>query len=225
MARPKTRVKRIILGMFAIMQLSILMSGTGVRAADSNSDNIDDDLVVSFAASGVQNFPDSDAGETESISEINFSTSGNTFNYSTTNLTNGSTIQAKRLFGANANSYQNIGSGSGSISLGNAVVWGGAGGTGQYAIPRKVDQPVAGFLTSHQHSVTLACGGLLVTLITSFSYWMRMVMPYFLPFFQLLLSPLPCSTTRAAQHLHQLLHRFKTTQDLHIVVTQITTHT
>lgn len=135
MARPKTRVKRIILGMFAIMQLSILMSGTGVRAADSNSDNIDDDLVVSFAASGVQNFPDSDAGETESISEINFSTSGNTFNYSTTNLTNGSTIQAKRLFGANANSYQNIGSGSGSISLGNAVVWGGAGGTGQYAIP------------------------------------------------------------------------------------------
>lgn len=99
-----------------------------VLATDSNSDNIDDSLTVSFAAAGVQNFPDSDAGETNSISEIDFDND----NYSSANLTNGSSISARRLFGANANTMQSIGTGSGGLSLGNAIVYGGAGATGQF---------------------------------------------------------------------------------------------
>lgn len=98
-------------------------------AVDSNSDNVDDSLIASFAAAGVQSFPESDAGPTATVSVINFSTSGSP-TYSNTNLTNGSTISATRL---DDNATINIGRGSGTVSLGNALVWGGAGNTGQYA--------------------------------------------------------------------------------------------
>lgn len=96
-------------------------------AVDSNSDNIDDSLVVSIAASGVQSFSESDAGSTNTLSEINFNSS-----YTATGLTNGSNISARNI---SSNSNAEVATGSGTLSLVAANVFGGAGNTGNYAQP------------------------------------------------------------------------------------------
>lgn len=130
LATLRRRRGRRVLGAFVS---AALIAGSAVQSAavDSNSDNVDDALISSFAAAGVQSFPESDAGPTATVSVINFSTSG-TPSYSDASLTNGSTIAATRL---DDSATVNIGTGAGSITLGNALVWGGAGNTGQYATP------------------------------------------------------------------------------------------
>lgn len=116
---------------FLAATLTALAIGGSAHAVDSDGNNVDDALVVSFAAADVQNFPDSDAGDTDTVAAISFNTSG-TPSYTAAGLTNGSTITARNIVN---NSNVSIGTGSGTLSLNNAVVWGGAGATGQYAQP------------------------------------------------------------------------------------------
>lgn len=106
------------------------------QAVDSNADNIDDALTVSFAAAGVQSFPESDAGSTDSVSVISFNNTG-TPSYTASGLTNGTSISALNIASGSA---QAIGTGSGTLNIGNALVWGGAGATGQYAVPGGTSQ-------------------------------------------------------------------------------------
>ena len=129
-ARLKRLPLRVALTVSAMAMVAMWVGGSA-QAVDSDSNNIDDALVVSFAAAGVQNFPDSDAGDTDTVADISFNTSG-TPSYSAAGLTNGSTISARNIVNGNTVS---VGTGSGTLSLNNAVVWGGAGATGQYAQP------------------------------------------------------------------------------------------
>ena len=129
-ARLKRLPHRVALSVTAMAMVAIWVGGSA-QAVDSDSNNIDDALVVSFAAAGAQSFPDSDAGDTDTVAAISFDTSG-TPAYSAAGLTNGSTISARNIVNGNTVS---VGSGSGTLQIGNAVVWGGAGATGQYAVP------------------------------------------------------------------------------------------
>jgi hypothetical protein len=106
------------------------------QAVDSNADNIDDALIVSFAAAGVQSFTESDAGSTDSVSMISFDNTG-TPSYTASGLTNGTSISALNI---SSGSAQAIGTGAGTLNIGNALVWGGAGATGQYAVPGGTSQ-------------------------------------------------------------------------------------
>ncbi len=102
--------------------LGSALSSVPSIAVDSNGDNVDDALVASFAAAGVQSFPESDAGSTATVSAISFSTSGSP-SYSNSSLTNGSNIPAVRI---SDGTTVNIGTGTGTVLLGDALVWGGA---------------------------------------------------------------------------------------------------
>ena len=129
---------------FALLPFSLFISSlittSSAVAVDSNSDNVDDDLVVSFAASGAQSFPDTDAGQTDTVAAISFNTSG-TPAYTAAGLTNGTNVSAVNIRSGNT---VTIGTGAGNLSLINASVWGGAGngttGTGQYAMPGGTNQ-------------------------------------------------------------------------------------
>lgn len=151
-----------ILGI-VIFQICAFLVFPNALAVDSNGDNIDDDLVVSFAEAGIMNFPDSDAGETETISEIDFDSDlyndqnvfdiddeGNLIPRQTAgSLVDGSTIQARMLFGANANTMVDVGTGSGALTQSSNPhqfnVFGGAGGSGNYITASNGDDTTGGW--------------------------------------------------------------------------------
>lgn len=108
-----------------------MLTTSSAVAVDSDNNNVDDALTVSFAAAGAQSFPETDAGETATVAAISFNTSGSPA-YTQAGLTNGTNISAVNIQSGNT---VTVGTGSGTLSLNNAVVWGGAGATGQYAQP------------------------------------------------------------------------------------------
>lgn len=115
------RIIAIILILVIVFQGSIT-----ARATDANSDEIDDRLNVALAPAEDMFFPDTGAEITETMAEINFDTGS-----ATAYTSNG--VQAALV--SNSATTRTIGNGSGTLSLGSALVWGGAGGTGQYAVP------------------------------------------------------------------------------------------
>ena len=115
------RVIAIILILVIVFQGSIT-----AKATDANSDAIDDRLNVALAPAEDMFFPDTGAEITETMAEITFDTGS-----SSTYTSNG--VQAALV--SNSATIRTIGNGSGTLSLGSALVWGGAGGTGQYAVP------------------------------------------------------------------------------------------
>ena len=114
--------------LFTTLLTVILLSASFIAyGVDSNNDTIDDNLSASAATFGVQRFPDTGAGETATMTEINF-------NDSATNagMTGGATISGVRLYGANANQTVPLGTASGSFLNLAFSVFGGAGATGRY---------------------------------------------------------------------------------------------
>lgn len=129
---PQVYSRRRIGRIASLIPVALLFATSSATAFDYTNDGTNDDnLVVSFAAAGAQSFPETDAGTTDTVASISFNTSGSP-SYSAAGLTNGSTISAVNIQSGNTVS---IGSGSGTLSLVGASVWGGAGATGQYAQP------------------------------------------------------------------------------------------
>ena len=106
--------------------LVILGSLTAVAVDTNPADLIDDNLNVALAPAGDMFFPDTGAEITETMAEMNFDT-GTVASFTS----NG--VQAVLL--SDNTSTRRIGNGSGTLALNNALVWGGAGGTGRYAQP------------------------------------------------------------------------------------------
>lgn len=106
------------------------LTASSAVAVDSDGDSVDDALIVSVAEDGDQSFPDTDAGETDTVADISFAALGSPC--STTAFTNGSAISARNIMTGNS---VNIGSGSGTLNCASANIYGGAGGTGFYVAP------------------------------------------------------------------------------------------
>jgi len=119
------RIIAILMILVMVFLDSIMASAT-----DTNSDAIDDRLNVALAPAEDMFFPDTGAEITETMAEITFDTGS-----AATYTSNG--VQAALV--SNSATTRTIGNGSGTLSLGSALVWGGAGGTGQYAVPGDTD--------------------------------------------------------------------------------------
>lgn len=117
----------------ALGLVACLFAGLTVSAAvavDSDGDSVDDALIVSVAEPGDQSFPDTDAGETDTVADIAFAALGSPC--STTAFTDGTAISARNIRTGNS---VNIGTGSGTLNCASANIYGGAGGTGFYVAP------------------------------------------------------------------------------------------
>lgn len=113
-----------------VLVASVLTSGPTPGALAHHQSGTAANLVVSFADAEVQSFPESDAGETESVAHITFANLGSPC--STSAFTNGTQIQAQNIRTGNT---VNVGTGSGALDCANAGVYGGAGGQGFYVAP------------------------------------------------------------------------------------------
>lgn len=111
----------------SLLTVILLAASFIAYGVDSNNDTVDDNLEASAATFGVQRFPDTGAGETATMTEINF-------NDSATNagMTNGATISGVRLYGANANQTVPLGTASGTFNNSVFSVFGGAGAVDRY---------------------------------------------------------------------------------------------
>lgn len=117
------------LGIYLILPclITVLIFAPAVLIPNAQAAN--SDLSVSFAEAGDQSFPETDAGETDTVADLNFdSCSGSSY----TAYTNGTAISARNIKTGNSVS---IGTGAGTLNCANANDYGGAGGTGRYVAP------------------------------------------------------------------------------------------
>lgn len=109
----------------AISTFALIASSFIAFGFDSNGDSIDDSLSVAAAVAGAQAFPETGAGSTETMTEIDF-------NNAETNdsMTDGNPISGRRLYGESVDQSVVLGTAQGTFNYYDATVWGGAGGTG-----------------------------------------------------------------------------------------------
>jgi hypothetical protein len=120
-------LKRIKVFFTTLLTVILLAASFIAYGVDSNNDTIDDNLSASAATFAVQRFPDTGAGETATMTEIDFNDSA-----ANALMTGGATINGVRLYGANANQTFPLGTASGSFGNSAFSVFGGAGATGRY---------------------------------------------------------------------------------------------
>ena len=120
-------IKKVKVFFTTLLTVILLAASFIAYGVDSNNDTIDDNLSASAATFAVQRFPETGAGETATMTEINF-------NDSATNagMTGGATLNGVRLYGANANQTVALGTASGTFNNLGFSVFGGAGAVDRY---------------------------------------------------------------------------------------------
>ena len=122
-------LRGLALGVIAVIVTS---SGPSPHARAHHQVGTTASLVVSFADAGDQSFPETDAGETDTVAQIVFANLGSPC--STSAFTNGSQIAAQNI---RNNTTVNVGTGAGGLGCAAAGVYGGAGGQGFYVTPHE----------------------------------------------------------------------------------------